>query len=447
MKIYNTLTKKIEDFEPINSPEVGIYTCGPTVYDFMHIGNLRTFVTSDILIRALKFNEYQVKAVENITDIDDKIITRAKERGVSFREIAQEFTEYFLKDTEKLNISQDIISPRATDYIPQMIGYIKVLIDKGFAYEKEGSVYFDISKFSDYGKLSGVSRRELKTGTRSLSDNYTKDDIQDFALWKKDDEVYFESPWGKGRPGWHIECSVMSQDNLGDTFDIHVGGIDLIFPHHENEIAQSEAKTGKKFVNYFLHGAHLFVDGQKMSKSLGNFYTLKDLKEKGFEPLALRYLYLQTHYRQEMNFTWESLEAAQTALDRLRHEFADEKDGIISAEWEYKFKQAINDDLNVPQALAIAWEMLKSNILPEDKVATLLSMDKVLGLNLGQKPEEEKIEVPQRVLELASEREKFRKDRRYDQADQRRNTIRKMGFDIIDSEDGISEIIKLETKK
>lgn len=444
MKLYNSLSRSIEEFVPLNSPQVGMYTCGPTVYDFMHIGNLRTFVLSDLLLRTLKFNNYKVKAVENITDIDDKIIARANEKGTSVSEIADEFTKFFIQDASRLNISVDeIISPKATEYIPQMIDYIEDLIEKGFAYEQDSSVYFDISKFENYGKLSGVESRELKTGTRSLSDNYEKDDVQDFALWKKDSENGVESPWGLGRPGWHIECSVMSQENLGDTFDIHVGGIDLLFPHHENEIAQSEAKTGEKFANYFVHGAHLFVDGKKMSKSLGNFYTLKDLKEKGFEPLALRYLYFQTHYRQEMNFTWESLQASQNALIKLRNEVTDEKNGIISAQWERKFLNAINDDLNMPQALAIVWEMLKSDVLPEDKVATLLAMDKVLGLGLGEKPEKEKIEIPAKVLELVHEREKYRKDRRYEQADQRRNTIRKMGFDIVDKEDGTWEIIKL----
>ncbi|MEX2012771.1 MAG: cysteine--tRNA ligase, partial [Candidatus Levyibacteriota bacterium] len=442
--LYNSLSRSVEEFEPIDPPRVGMYTCGPTVYDFMHIGNLRTFIMSDLLLRTLKFNGFKVKSVQNITDIDDKIIKRASERGEDVSDVVQEFTKYFIEDVAKLNISiEDIISPRATDYIPQMIEYIGDLIKKEFAYEKEGSVYFDISKFEGYGKLSGVSGRELKTGTRSLSDNYTKDDIADFALWKKDSEFGFESPWGKGRPGWHIECSVMSQENLGDTFDIHAGGVDLLFPHHENEIAQSEAKTGEKFANYFVHGAHLFVDGQKMSKSLNNFYTLRDVTENGFEPLALRYLYLQTHYRQEMNFTWDALEAAQTALKRMRDEALDPEDGIISAEFERRFKDAINDDLNMPQALAVVWEMLKSNILEEDKAVTLLEMDKVLGLNLKKKKEKIEVEIPEEVKRLVLEREQLRKERRYDQADQRRNRIRKLGFDIDDREDGTTEIRKI----
>ncbi len=439
MKIYNTLSHSVEEFKSIDPQKVGMYTCGPTVYDFMHVGNLRTFVLSDLLLRTLKFNEYSVKAVENITDIDDKIINRAKEKNVDFTDVAKEFTKYFIEDAAKLNILiEDIISPRATDYIPQMIDYIKDLIDKGFAYEKDGSVYFEISKFKNYGKLSGESLDNLKTGTRSLSDNYEKDNIQDFALWKKDDEVGFESPWGKGRPGWHIECSVMSQANLGDTFDIHVGGIDLIFPHHENEIAQSEAKTGKKFVNYFVHGAHLFVEGQKMSKSLNNFFTLLDIKKKGFDPLTLRYLYLQTHYRQEMNFTWESLKAAQTALQRLRNEIYDWPDPKVGcAEFEERFVSAINDDLNMPQALAVMWELVKSSDYPDKaKAATLFKMDKVLGLDLEFKREKKEIPVPPEVLALVKERDILRKNGKYHLADEIRSKIKKLGYDIEDKEEG-----------
>ncbi len=438
LKLYNTLTRKIEDFKSIEPSYVGVYTCGPTVYDFMHIGNLRTFVLSDLLLRTLKFNKYKVKAVQNITDIEDKIIKRAQERNENIGEVSKEFTRYFLEDVAKLNISiEDIVSPRATDYIPQMIEYIQVLIKKGVAYEKDGSVYFDITKFSEYGKLSKISLDNLKTGTRSLSDNYTKDDVADFALWKKDDEFGFESPWGKGRPGWHIECSVMSQANLGDTFDIHVGGVDLIFPHHENEIAQSESKTGKKFVNYFVHGAHLLVDGAKMSKSLDNFYTLKDIEDQGFDPLALRYLYLQTHYRQEMNFTWESLEAAQTALERLRNEIEHFSPPEIGcAEYEQKFIEAINDDLNIPQALAVMWELVKSDYPQRAKTASLFEMDKVLGLDLKNKKEKAEIKVPEKVKKLIEEREEYRKQKRYHLADQWRNKIRKLGFDIEDKEEG-----------
>ncbi len=448
MKIYNTLTRKVEEFKPINPPsprsagQVGMYTCGPTVYDHMHIGNLRTFVLSDILQRVLEFNDYRVKSVENITDIDDKIIKRAKEKNSNIEEVAQEFIKYFLQDINKLNISMDsVISPRATEYIPQMINYIENLVKKGFAYlEKDGSVYFDISKFPNYGKLSGIKTDQLKTGTRILSDEYEKDNVQDFALWKADSEVGFDSPWGKGRPGWHIECSVMSRENLGDTLDIHVGGVDLIFPHHENEIAQSEAATGKEFVKYWVHGAHMLVDGKKMSKSLNNFYTLKDVEGRGFSPLALRYLYLQTHYRQEMNFTWESLEAAQNAFTRLQDEVMSwDEPKIGCAEFEEKFKTAIDDDLNMPQALSVLWETVKSSYPSSAKAETVFKFDKVLGLGLDKIQSSElrsrSLDIPEEVQKLAKEREELRKQKRFHLADQLRNRIKKMGYEVRDDDE------------
>ncbi len=441
MKIFNSLTRKVEEFESINPKRVGMYTCGPTVYDFMHIGNLRTFVLSDLMLRTLKFNGYKVKSVQNITNIDDKIIKRAQDKNTTIEEIADEFTASFTADSGKLNIDLNKVDqPRATEYIELMIKFIKILMEKKFAYEKEGSVYFDISKFPQYGKLSKISSDKLKTGTRSLSDSYTKDHVQYFALWKSVPEVgtkRFERPWGERTPGWHIECSVMSQMALGDQFDIHIGGIDLMFPHDENEIAQSEAATGKSpFVKYWIHGAHLLVDGQKMSKSLNNFYTLRDVLDQGFNPLALRYLYLQTHYRQEMNFTWEALEASENAWNRLRNEASNRENGIISAEYDRKFKEAVNDDLNMAAALAVVWEMLKSNILEEDKAATLFEMDKVLGLDLFNTKPKEEVVVPEEVRVLVEEREQYRKEKRYDRADQWRNKIRKLGFDIEDKEDG-----------
>jgi len=443
LKIYNTLTKKVEKFEPINPPNVGMYTCGPTVYDFMHIGNLRTFLLSDILQRVLEYDGFNVKSVENITDIDDKIINKAKEENESIEEISNKFTETFVKDTKRLNIMPENLEaqPKATEYIKKMIEFIQILVRKEIAYvENDGSVYFDISKFPNYGKLSGVEKRELKSGSRVLSDSYEKDDAQDFALWKsvQNDEVGFNSPWGKGRPGWHIECSVMSQEILGNKLDIHAGGIDLIFPHHENEIAQSEAKTGESpFVKYWVHGAHMLVNGKKMSKSLNNFYTLDDLAKKNFDPLALRYLYLQTHYRQEMNFTLESLEAAQNALNRLREDlagFGNPKEEYL--EIERDFYDAINDDLNMPKALAVVWDLIKLDENPEAKAYSLLKFDKILGFGLDKvkpgKKEEEKIVIPAEIQKLVEEREGLRKLRRFHLADQLRNKIKKMGFEIED---------------
>jgi cysteinyl-tRNA synthetase len=441
MKIYNTLSHKIEEFEPQNPPSVTMYTCGPTVYNFMHIGNLRTFVFSDILFRTLKYNEFKVEAAENITDIDDKIIKKAKEEGKEIGEITKEYTKYFLEDIKKLNINPENLKeqPRATEYVEKMIAYIQVLLEKEVAYvEKDGSVYFDISKFPNYGKLSGVEERELKSGTRMLSDEYTKDNVQDFALWKAVgiDEVGYDSPWGKGRPGWHIECSVMSQSILGNKLDIHTGGIDLVFPHHENEIAQSEAKTGESpFVKYWVHGAHMLVDGKKMSKSLHNFYTLAEIVNKGYNPLSLRYLFLQTHYRQEMNFTFEALEAAQNALERLRREISNYSESSNSIkEYEEQFLEAINDDLNMPKTLSVLWEAVRSDKSSSEKAATVYKIDEVLGLSLRNSKsivqKQEKVsEVVQKMLE---EREKLRKEKKYAESDKIREKIIEMGFRVED---------------
>ena len=433
MRIYNTLSRSIEDFKPIGDT-VKIYTCGPTVYDFPHIGNLRTFVLADFFERTLRFNDYKIKTVQNITDIDDKIIKRAKERGIGISQLSSEFEKLFFDDTSKINILPKNLNPHATDYIQEMQDFIKVLLEKGFAYkEEDGSVYFDISKFENYGKLSGIDSTSLKTGTRVLSDEYSKEDVQDFALWKSEekDQVGYDSAWGWGRPGWHIECSVMSQANLDETFDVHMGGVDLIFPHNENEIAQSEAKTNKKFVNYWVHGAHILVEGKKMSKSLGNFYRLKDILDKGFDPLALRYLYLQTHYRQEMNFTWESLEGAQTALNKLRSRYLDmeNRDGEINIPGE--FVEAINDDLNFPRALAIVWENIDFlNKEPLDLI------DSVLGLGLAEF-KEESVEVPEEINELSKKREELRKLGSFEEADKIRFEIEQKGFTLEDSSDGL----------
>lgn len=440
LKIYNTLTHQVEEFSPLNPPEVTMYTCGPTVYDYMHIGNLRTFVFSDVLRRVLQVNGFVVKAVENVTDIDDKIMGRAQERGISVKDLADEYTKYFLEDSEKLNIEFPNVAPKATEHVGKMIKYIEELIKKGVAYvEEDGSVYFDISKFPNYGKLSGVESRSLKTGTRVLSDEYSKDDVQDFALWKNagSGEVGWDSPWGKGRPGWHIECSVMSQEYLGETIDIHMGGVDLIFPHHENEIAQAEAKTGKRFVNYFVHGEHILVDGQKMSKSLNNFYTLNDLKEKGYDPLSLRYLFLTAHYRDKLNFTWESLSAAQTTLNKIREEIRawGQPNDLVEEIWQ-EFMEAANNDLNMPQAVALLHELLSSSYPTSSKASTILEMDKILGVGLENylgKP----IEVPEKVSQLIFKREKARKKGDYAESDKLRGEIKNLGYEIEDTPTGV----------
>jgi len=447
LKLYNSLTKKVEEFKPLEDKKVGMYTCGPTPYNYQHIGNFRTMIFSDIVLRTLLFQGYQVKSVRNITDVEDKIIKKAKEENQSIEEVTTKYTNIFFDDLNKLNILSVDVSPKATEHIGKMIKYIEELIEKGFAYvEKDGSVYFDISKFPEYGKLSGVEKRELKSGTRILSDEYSKEDIQDFALWKavEPQDVGWDSPWGKGRPGWHIECSVMSQEYLGDTFDLHLGGIDLIFPHHENEIAQAKAKTGKPFVNMFLHGEFILVDGKKMAKSLGNTYTLKDLEEKGIEPLAFRYLIMTTHYRDKLNFIWESLEASQNALNNLRELVREwEEPKIGCAELEKQFEEALENDLNTPQGLAVMWELIKSDYPTSAKSASLLKMDKVLGLNLEEYIDK-KIQVPSEIKNLIAQREEARKMRDFKKSDEIREKIKKLGFELEDTLHGSK--VKLSSK-
>lgn len=439
LRLYNTLTRQLEKFSPLNPSKVGMYACGPTVYDYMHIGNLRTFILSDLLHRVFLASGYQVTVIENITDIDDKIIKKAKEKNITLDGLTVEYTQYFIQDLNKLNILPAHVNPKATEHVGAMTKYIEELIEKGFAYvESDGSVYFDISKFPGYGKLSQLDKRSLKTGTRTLSDEYTKEDIQDFALWKTVDsgEIGFDSPWGKGRPGWHIECSVMSQKYLGETFDVHVGGVDLMFPHHENEIAQSEARTGKKFVNYFIHGEHLLVEGQKMSKSLGNFYRLKDLEEKGFDPLSFRYLVMTAHYRDKLNFTWESLGAAQRTLDNIRQEIrAWEQPKIGCAEFEQRFFESVNSDLNTPQAIAVMWDLIKSDYPTSSKARSILEMDKILGLKLEEYLGR-RLEIPAEVRELVEKREKARQSHEFEKADQIRKEVESLGFEIEDTASG-----------
>lgn len=440
LKIFNTLTKKVEDFYPLNPPKVTMYTCGPTVYDYQHIGNFRTAIFSDILARTLVADNYQPKTVRNITDIEDKIIKLSEEKGLTPSELTEHYTQIFFNDLAKLNILPVDVSPKATEHVTKMIKYIEVLIDKGLAYDEEdGSVYFDISKFPEYGKLSQLDKRELKTGTRILSDEYDKENIQDFALWKnvKPDQFGYDSPWGKGRPGWHIECSVMSQEYLGDTIDIHAGAVDLIFPHHENEIAQSEAKTGEPFVKYFVHGDHLVVDGKKMAKSLKNFYTLLDLEQKGFEPIAFRYLVLTAHYRDKLNFTWDSLTAAQNALNNLREKVRDwEKSNDNStSDYYQKFLDALNQDLNTARALAIMWEMVNSDLPSSQKSTDLIAMDKVLGLDL-ERYISQQIEVPSNILKLVEKREDARKNKDFAESDKLRKEIEDLGFEVLDTPQG-----------
>ncbi|MDO8486877.1 MAG: cysteine--tRNA ligase [Candidatus Curtissbacteria bacterium] len=452
MKLYNYLSKKVEEFKPIVDGKVGMYTCGPTVYDYVHIGNWRTFVFEDVLKKALTFDGYKVNHVMNITDIDDKIIKRARDESLELRDLTAKYERAFFEDLEKLNILRANEYPRATENITTMIRIIVVLLDKGFAYKADDGVYFSVEKFPDYGKLSGLEKRQLKKGARINDDLYDKESWSDFALWKnkKDREPSWPAPFGEGRPGWHIECSAMSMEALGEHFDIHCGGVDLLFPHHENEIAQSEAATGKKFVNFWLEGEHLLVDGQKMSKSLGNIYTLSDVIKKGlpagrqgFEPLALRYLFLTAHYRSKLNFTWESLEAAQNALSNLRDQIATWDDPKIGcAGLENDFKNAVNNDLDMPRAIAIMWETVKSDNPTSAKHRSILVMDEVLGLGLG---EIKKAVLPKGAKELIDEREELRKAGNFEESDKIREELLEMGVVIEDTFEGSKwKVIKNE---
>jgi cysteinyl-tRNA synthetase len=443
LKIFNTLSRKKEEFSPLADKKVGLYTCGPTVYDYPHIGNYRAYIFGDILKRALRYDGYKVDHIMNLTDVDDKTIRNSQAAGKSLAEFTEFFTEEFYKDRDALNILPADKYTKATDYIPEMVKIIETLLEKGIAYkEADGSVYFNIKKFKDYGKLAHLKKGELKEGAsgRVKKDEYEKENAQDFALWKAYDEsdgdVFWQTSLGKGRPGWHIECSAMSMTNLGESFDIHTGGVDNIFPHHENEIAQSEGATGKPFAKYWMHNEWLLVDGKKMSKSLGNFYTLRDIEKKGFSPLAYRYLVLQNHYKTSLNFTLESLQAAQTALSRLQSSFLDlgTETGKISEKYKKEFTEALDNDLETPAGLALAWELIRDeNIMPADKKATLLDFDKVLGFGLDKlKP----AIIPDEISKLAEEREASRKSGDFKKSDELREQIKNLGFEIKDTAGG-----------
>ncbi len=457
MRIFNTLSRKIEEFVPLDPPKVGMYTCGPTVYDYTHIGHLRKYIGDDILRRVLVTNGYDVQHVQNVTDVghltsdadegDDKLEKGAKDRGETVWEVAKFFTDYFYKSLDQVNVLRPYVVCRATEHINEQIKLIEKLVKKGFTYQTEEAIYFDIAKFSSYGKLSGQKLEEQKTGARKeVIVDPNKKHPADFVLWFftvgkfAGHTMRWSSPWGEGFPGWHIECSAMSMEYLGNSLDIHTGGVDHIPVHHENEIAQSEAATGQPFVKYWLHHEFLLVDGEKMSKSKKNFYTIDDIKNKGFDPLALRYLFLTAHYRDKLNFTWESLQAAQNALSNLReiirfwpHDLhpAGEENAITPAGWS----EAVNNDLNMPQALAVMWNMIKSDEPVSNKVGTLLKMDQILGLGLDQylgKP----LEIPQEVLELVEKREEIRKSGDFKKADEIRKEIKKLGFEIEDTPSG-----------
>ena len=449
VRLYNFLTRKKEVFRPLRKDWVGLYTCGPTVYNYAHIGNLRTYIFEDVLRRTMEYAGYKIKHVMNITDVDDKTIRDSSAAGESLKKFTEFYTKEFFKDLKSLNILPALEYPLATKHIPLMIKLIEKLLEKRLAYKIGGSVYFDVSKFKYYGKLSRLKKRDLKIGARVDTDEYAKKSGEDFVLWKakKESEPFWDSPFGKGRPGWHIECSAMSMKYLGASFDIHAGGVDLLFPHHENEIAQSQGATGKKFAKYFLEGEHLLVDGKRMAKSAGNFFTLRGLEKKGFNPSAFRYLTLSAHYRSQLNFTWESLKAAENSLKRLQ-EFvlllkAQEQANMrVFAKFgaEAKaFQKAIFDDINTPKALAVLWNLVgdynknPQKHYPRAVLALLYSFDKILGLKLAESRAKT---APKEVLGLAQKREIARKAKDFVKADEIREKIKKMGWQISDTEQG-----------
>lgn len=372
LRFYNTLAGRVEEFQPIEDKKVRIYTCGLTVYGYAHIGNYRTFVFQDILRRFLKYEGYEVIQVMNLTDVDDKTIRNAKAAGMSLREYTDQYIEAFEVDRQLLNLERPEYVVRATDHIDDMVKLVQTLEQRGYAYRSDGSYYFRVDKFPDYGKLSKIDLSGIRAGARVDADEYDKADVRDFVLWKaaKEGEPYWETPLGRGRPGWHIECSVMSMKYLGETFDIHSGGVDLAFPHHENEIAQSEAATGKPFVRYWLHCEHLVVNGQKMSKSLGNVYTLRDLIAKGYRPTAIRYLLASVPFRRLLNFTFDGLHQARQSVERLRNfQYRLTKEAFppgnsseleeVAVKARKEFEAALEDNLNTAEALAAIFEMVR----------------------------------------------------------------------------------------
>lgn len=464
--LHNSLTKKKEQFKPINAGKASIYTCGPTVYDYIHLGNIRAYLLSDTIRRYLEYSGYEVRQIKNITDVghltdddiaqgdsgEDKIEKKALREKKTPEEIANFYEEYFHTVEKEMNILSAHYFPRATAHVPQMIRIIETLIAKGFAYEKNGNVFFDVTKFPEYGKLSGNTLANLKVGAR-LEEHPDKKNPWDFALWLKAPKEHllkWDSPWSIGYPGWHIECSAMSTEYLGDTIDIHTGGEDNIFPHHEAEIAQTECATGVKFVNFWVHTRHLMVDGAKMSKSKGNFYRIEDLKEKGYSPANLRLLLLSGHYRSQFNFTWESFDQAKANLQKI-NEFILNMEALATANstganfdllpYQEKFEAAMDDDLNTPLALSVLYELItqanklimESSLSAEDAKKILAfwkRINSVFGLILiGQ------VEIPQEIMALVQKREDARRNKDFSTSDKIRAEIDKLGYIVEDIKD------------
>jgi cysteinyl-tRNA synthetase len=451
IKFYNTMTRKKEEFKPIKEGLVGLYTCGPTVYDLAHIGNFRAYIFEDLLHRYLEYAGYKVLRVMNITDVDDKTIAGAHKEGISLKGYTDRYTEIFLEDMETLRLKKPDHLPRATEHIQEMVSIVKKLLEKGYAYEREGAIYYSISKFPSYGKLSGIDLSAIKPGARVEVDEYNKEDVRDFALWKeeKEKDVSWDTELGRGRPGWHIECSAMSMKYLGESFDIHTGGVDNIFPHHENEIAQSEAATGKKFVNYWMHCAHLLVNNEKMSKSKGNFYTLRDIIKKGYNPVAVRYLLLSTHYRDPLNFTEKALVQAENTVKNYNAFYqaldfctGGSSNKTIREEIQKArnaFAQGLADDLNISSALAGVFSLMKSVnvalsqgiLVQEDAVEVKFFLDEIDNVLFILEKEETKLSEEEQGL--LKERERARKEKNFKRADEIRDNLKERGIVLEDT--------------
>ncbi len=463
--LYNTLTRRKELFQPLHPPHVGIYNCGPTVYRDIHIGNLRTFTMTDWLRRILEYNGYDVFLVRNITDVghlyddtvragEDRLEHEARTTGRSAYEIAHYYTEQYMRDAAELNILPPHLNPKATDHIPEMLTMTEQLVEQGLAYVKDGNVYYDVSRFPSYGALSGNTVEQLRTGAGgrvSLETAEDKDAPEDFALWKQGDparQMNWDSPWGSGFPGWHIECSAMATKYLGEQFDIHTGAVDLIFPHHEDEIAQSQGISGKQPVKYWMHGEFLDFGNSKMSRSVGNVHLLHDLKERGIDPMAFRYLLLTAHYRSKLNFTDESIAGAQNALNNFRSDIAElaatakvedvsEPLSAVAQSVQDTFHTAINDDLDLPIALSLTRELARNNkIAPVERYRLLLDFDRVFGLRLAAiEPKVAKV-VSDEALALVRQRDEARAAKRWQESDQLRDQLKALGFEVRDTAKG-----------
>lgn len=471
LKLYNTLTRSKDEFKSIENGKVRMYSCGPTVYNYMHIGNLRSFFFEDILLRVLKYNGFEIKYVMNITDVghlvsdgdegEDKMEKSAKSLGKSVFEVTEYYTEVFKKDILQLNIFPPDVYSKATDYIQEQIDLVKCLESKGYTYITSDGVYYDTSKFPDYGKLAKLDIKGLQEGSR-IEFSEEKRNITDFALWKfspKDEirQMEWESPWGIGFPGWHVECSAMSKALLGNHFDIHCGGIDHIPIHHTNEIAQSEACNGEKYVNYWLHGEFLDMGNEKMSKSTGNFIRLQTLIDKGYSPLDYRYFLLMAHYKKKLKFTFEALDASRSGYKNLKgkilnlkKETGEFKPDSVSGNsetfknYEKTFSDKINDDLNMPEAMSVLWDLIKDDKLTaKEKLILVYDFDKIFGLELSEvKEEKNEITIPHEILVLAEKRSEAKKNRDFKTSDEIRDKIREKGYEILDTKTGI-EIKKI----